>query len=55
MIDVKPHYALVDRDGMIYGGTVYTSLKDANKAMPWTRKNLDSKLSLVELKAKEWE
>lgn len=54
MIEVKPHYALVARDGMIYGGTVYTSLKEASKAMSWTRKNLDSKLSLVELKAKEW-
>lgn len=53
MIYVKPHYALVDKDGVIYGQTVYQGLKEANKALVWCRKNLDIKLSLVELKAKD--
>lgn len=53
MIYVKPHYALVDKDGVIYGQTVYQCLKEANRALAWCRKYLIIKLSIVELKAKD--
>lgn len=53
MSNERKHWALLDEHGLIYGLTVYQSLKAANKALQWRRNNLDSKLRIVELKVKE--
>jgi phage protein U len=52
MSNERKHWALLDERGLVYGMTVYQSLQAANSALNWCRKNLDSKLRIVELEIK---
>lgn len=48
----KKHWALLDEHGFIYGMTVYKTLRDANNALQWCRKNLEVAIRIVELEVK---